>query len=206
MTEREANRRRRIALEAARLISEHGIRDYHAAKRKAVERLGLRDESALPKNDEIDAALREHQRLFRGKDQPHTLRTLREAACEAMDYLRQFTPRLVGSVLDGTADENSAVCLHLYCENPEIVINKLTDDHITFTEDSRRLRLDLTRTAEYPVLRLRQENVNFDLTLLPTDAIRQAPLDRGGDRPLHRASLAQVQALCDADQRAAIGE
>ena len=38
-----------IAVEAARLISEHGIRDYHVAKRKAAERLGIAADTALRK-------------------------------------------------------------------------------------------------------------------------------------------------------------
>jgi len=207
MPGRDPNQRRLIALEAARLISEHGIRDYQAAKRKAAVHLGVRDTSALPKNDEIDAALREHQRLFHGLEQPRVLRTLRLAACEAMHYLARFQPRLVGPVLEGTADANSAVCLHLFCESPESVIDQLRDDRIMFTENDRRLRLDSQRSANFPVLRLRQANVDFDLTLLPTDAIRQAPLGRSGEQSLQRASLAQVQALCEtSDQRVAIGE
>ncbi|MBS0438883.1 MAG: hypothetical protein JSS33_05700, partial [Proteobacteria bacterium] len=48
MAARDNPMRRRVAVEAARLISEHGLRDYHAAKRKAAERLNIRDESSLP--------------------------------------------------------------------------------------------------------------------------------------------------------------
>ena len=68
--ERDARTRRRIAVEAARLISEHGIRDYHVAKRKAAERLGIQVDTALPKNSEIEDALREYQRLFQADEQP----------------------------------------------------------------------------------------------------------------------------------------
>ncbi|MEO6690295.1 MAG: hypothetical protein ABIS07_11805, partial [Dokdonella sp.] len=60
--------RRRIAVEAARLISEGGLRDYGRAKTKAAAQLGIFDEAGLPKNSEIEDALREHQRLFRGAD------------------------------------------------------------------------------------------------------------------------------------------
>src|SRR4029077_5157090 len=67
---RDSENRRRIAVEAARLISEHGIRDYHVAKRRAAERLGIAADTALPKNSEIEEALREHQRLFDAKEQP----------------------------------------------------------------------------------------------------------------------------------------
>ena len=193
-----SNMRRRVALEAARLISEHGIRDYQLAKRKAAESLHALDESSLPKNNEIEQALREHQRLFHGDDQPTQLRALREAACEAMRYFARFEPRLVGAVLDGTADTHSTVCLHLFCDTPESVLAMLNDDDMVFEEDSRRLRLDAERSADFPVLRMNQSGIDFDLTVLPRDAIRQAPLDRSGERPLQRAALAAVETLLSA--------
>ena len=187
--------RRRVALEAARLISEQGIRDYQFAKRKAAENLHALDEASLPKNRQIEEALREHQRLFHGDDQPRLLRALREAAVEAMRYFVRFEPRLVGAVLDGTADTHSPVCLHLFCDTPESVLAILNDDGIVFEEDSRRLRLTVEKSVEYPALRITQSNVDFDLTLLPLDAIRQAPLDHGGEKPMRRATLTAVENL-----------
>jgi len=198
MAARDNPMRRRVAVEAARLISEHGLRDYHAAKRKAAERLNIRDESSLPKNSEIEEALREHQRLFHGGDQPGHLRELRVAACEAMRYLKRFAPRLVGPVLDGTADAHSAVALHLFSESPETVIDMLAEDGVEFEEDSRRLRINHAVSADFPVLRIARSGVDYDLTLLPQDAIRQAPLDRTGERPMQRAALAAVEALLSA--------
>ncbi len=88
--------RRRVAVEAARLMSESGIRDFQMAKRKAAERLGANDKSQLPNNAEIEDALREHQRLFQSDEQPQTLRRLREEAREAMKFFKDFDPRLVG--------------------------------------------------------------------------------------------------------------
>lgn len=198
MPARSEQLRRRVALEAARLISEHGIRDYQLAKRKAAENLHALDAASLPKNQQIEEALREHQRLFHRDDQPRQLRALREAALEAMRYFVRFEPRLVGAVLDGTADIHSAICLHLFCDTTESVMGLLTDDGIDFDEDSRRLRLDAENFVEFPVLRITQSGVDFDLTLLPLDAIRQAPLDRSGERPMPRAGLAAVEKLLNA--------
>ena len=76
--------RLRIAQEAARLMSEHGIRDFHHAKLKAAGRLGIADTQSLPRNAEIELALRAHQRLFLADSQPQWLRQRREAAVEAM--------------------------------------------------------------------------------------------------------------------------
>jgi hypothetical protein len=187
--------RRRIALEAARLMSEHGIRDFHQAKRKAAERLGAGEDVGLPKNSEIEDALREYQRLFQADEQPVRLRRLREVARDAMRFFVHFQPRLVGAVLDGTADRHSAVCLHLFSDAAEEVVAFLDDQGIPYEEQNRRLRTSHDAQHEYPVLLFSADEVAIDLTVLPLDAIRQAPLDRVGDRPMRRAALAALEEL-----------
>jgi hypothetical protein len=187
--------RRRIALEAARLMSESGIRDFAAAKRKAAERLGAFDEGSLPKNSEVEDALREHQRLFQADEHPAHLRQLREAAREAMQFFASFEPRLVGAVLEGTADRHSAVCLHVFSDAPEEVMLLLDENGIAYTENERRLRTSRDTQVEFPVLQVVQNGTAFDLTILPRDAIRQAPLDRVDEKPMRRASLAALDEL-----------
>ena len=187
--------RRRIAIEAARLISENGLRDYQQAKLKAASRLGVFEEAGLPSNREIEDALREHQRLFQGNDHLATLLRLREAACEAMRFFARHEPRLVGAVLDGTADAHSAICLHLYTDQPDTIIAELHDHGIPFDEQSRQLRLDRDSVREFPALTLSADGTPVDLTLLPYDLLRQAPLDRISGKPMQRASLSALQAL-----------
>ena len=187
--------RRRIALEAARLMSEHGIRDFHLAKRKAAERLGAGEDIGLPKNSEIEDALREHQRLFQADEQPARLRRLREVARDAMRFFVRFQPRLVGAVLEGTADRHSAVCLHLFTDAAEEVVAFLQEQGIPYEEQNRRLRMNHDAQIEYPVLLFSADEVAIDLTVLPLDAIRQAPLDRVGERPMRRAALAALEEL-----------
>lgn len=192
--------RRRVALEAARLMSEHGIRDYRMAKRKAAEHVGVSDEACLPRNREIEEALREHQRLFRADAQPRALRVRREAARDAMRFLARFEPRLVGAVLDGTADAHSPVNLHVFDDSPEVVAGFLGEHRIAFTPRARTLRLDRQRSAEVPVLLFEADGVTVDLTVLPRDALRQAPLDARDEHPQQRAALAAVEALLDDDR------
>jgi hypothetical protein len=189
--------RLRVAQEAARLMSEHGIRDFHHAKLKAAERLGILDTQALPRNLEVEQALREHQRLFLADSQPKLLRQRREAAVEAMRFLAAFEPRLVGAVLEGTADAHSAVCLHVYSDDPEAVVLYLREHGVPIETQVRRLRYSRDDQPEYPVLLFAADELPFDLTVLPRDALRQAPLDRADDRPIRRASLVQVEMLLD---------
>jgi hypothetical protein len=187
--------RRRIALEAARLMSEHGIRDFHVAKRKAAERLGAREDIGLPKNSEIEDALREHQRLFQASDHPVLLRRMREVARDAMQFFKRFEPRLVGSVLDGTADKHSAICLHLFSDTLEEITGFLREQGIPYEEQTRRLRTSHDTQDDFPVLLFSADDAAVDLTVLPRDAIRQAPLGRTSERPMRRATLAALEDL-----------
>ncbi|WP_347260749.1 hypothetical protein [Rudaea sp.] len=187
--------RARIAFEAARLISESGIRDYALAKRKAAARLGVDADSALPNNVEIEDALREHQRLFHAEEQPRRLRALRETAVEAARFFAAFEPRLVGAVLDGTADEHSAVCLHLFSDDPDAPARLLDEHGIDHESESRRLRIDQGRDADFPVLRFIVGDASIDATVFPYDGLRQAPLDRIDGKPMLRATLAALEKL-----------
>ena len=198
--------RLRIAQEAARLMSEHGIRDFHHAKLKAAERLGIVETQALPRNLEIEQALREHQRLFLADSQPQLLRQRREAAVEAMRFLAAFEPRLVGAVLEGTADAHSAVCLHVFSDDPEAVGLYLREHGVPIETQARRLRNSRDEQPEYPVLLFVADELPFDLTVLPRDALRQAPLDRTDDRPMRRAGLAQVEMLVGEDATEVAGQ
>jgi len=186
-----------VAQEAARLMSEHGIRDFHHAKLKAAERLGIVDTQALPRNNEIEDALREHQRIFHADTQPQALRARREAAVEAMRFMRAFDARLVGAVLEGTADEHSAVCLHVFSDDPDAPALFLRDQGIPLETQSRRLRWSNgdADQDEFPVLLFGADGIPFDITVLPLDALRQAPLDRVDERPMRRATASMVQQL-----------
>ena len=88
-----------IAQEAARIIVNHGVRDYRVAKQKAAERLGVSSRGSLPGNSEIEAAVAEHLQIFGGDAHEDRLRLMRVAALSAMELLSSFTPRLVGPVL-----------------------------------------------------------------------------------------------------------
>ena len=64
----ETERARQVlAQEAARIIVDHGIRDYRVAKQKAAERLGVGGRGSLPGNAEIEAAVANHLQLFGGE-------------------------------------------------------------------------------------------------------------------------------------------
>lgn len=187
--------RRRIAIEAARLIAEQGMRDYHAAKLKAAARLGFSQEIDLPRNSEIELALREHQRLFQSQTHSSHLSRLRAVAVEAMQFFHGMEPRLVGAVLEGSADEYSAVCLHLFADDLMEITSLLAERNIPFRQHERRVRLDVRNEARVPALEFAAGSSAVDITVFPRDGLRQAPLDRISEKPMRRASLNAVRQL-----------
>lgn len=197
---RTRERRQRLAIEAARLMLEGGIRDFHQAKLKAAARLGEHDERDLPRNAEVEEAMREYQRLFRADVQPAHLSLRRDAALKAMQFFAKFDPRLVGPVLEGTADEHTAVMLHLHHDNADDVAHFLDENGIPHEQRERQVRLDRERTEEFPVHLFSADDVPFDITVLPRDVLRQAPLDRTGGKPMQRASLVALRELIAADE------
>lgn len=197
---RTRERRQHLAFEAARLMAEGGVRDYHQAKLKAAQRLGIFDDASLPRNREIEDALREYQRLFLGSDQPQEVRRRREAALRALDFFGDFEPRLVGPVLDGTADANSVVALHLHSDDADAVTRHFEEHGVPVVARNRHLRLDREREGDFPVWLFSAEDLSFDVTVLPGDVLRQAPLSGIDGKPMRRASATQLRTLLAEDE------
>lgn len=195
---RSENLRLALAREAARLMAEHGISDFLAAKRKAAARFGVEDGAVLPKNTEIEAALGEYQRLFGGESHAEMLNTQRLAALEAMRRLREFEPRLVGPVLTGTATEHSDVQLHLFADRPESVTIKLMDQRIPHEVTERRVRMNAERVLNYPGVRFEIADQPVEATVFPLDGIRQAPVSPVDGRPMRRADIDELETLVTA--------
>ncbi|MEP6940130.1 MAG: hypothetical protein ABI846_10220 [Rudaea sp.] len=193
-----AQLRARIAAEAARVISESGIRDYAFARRKAAARFDAREPAAMPDNEEIEAALRAHQRLFHADEQPRTLRRLRRTALAAMRFFAAFEPRLVGAVLEGTADGHSAVSLHLFCDDADAPVRFLDERNLRYEMRERRMRHG-TQEAGFTTLRFVAEDATIDATLFPVDALRQAPTDPRNGRAMRRATIEALELLLSAE-------
>ena len=194
-TPRGENLRRALAQEAARIMAEHGIRDFLVAKRKAAERFGVHEGAVLPKNTEIEEALVAYQRLFGGTVHRESLQALRHAALAAMRRLPEFEPRLVGSVLSGTATEHSPVQLHLFADCAESVVMRLIDQGLAHEVTEKRVRMSPERVLVCPGLRLRIEDRPIEATVFPPEGIRQAPVSPVDGRPMRRASALEVEAL-----------
>lgn len=187
--------KQRIAQEAARILSEHGDDNYRAACNKAADRLGVTDKRHYPNNLDIENALKEYQRLFRGNSQSQALQQLRQLAFEAMESLHRFQPHLVGPVLEGTADRNSGIKLHLFADTPEDVVLALVDLRISWRDGETKMRYRGGETRYYPVFRFHAGDNLVELIVFPVIGLRHPPLSSVNDQPQQRASLKEVKAL-----------
>ena len=186
-----------VAQEAARIIVNQGIRDYGLAKKKAADRLGLTVRGALPGNAEIEQAVSEYLQIFAGESHSDLLRSMRLAALSAMEMLATFTPRLVGPVLNGTADANSAVNLHVFADNPEAVALSLDKCGISYRPYERRLKSRRDQADTYAGYEFHHGDAAVQATVFPVDGIRQAPMSPVDGKPMKRADTRTVQELID---------
>jgi hypothetical protein len=125
--------RSRIAQTTARLIAEHGLTDWNAAKRKACRQLGLPERQALPDNEEVEQALRDYNSLFQPDEQRARLRLQRSEALSWMERLAHWNPILTGAVAAGWATAHSEVRLELEAEDAKSVELALINEGVEYT-------------------------------------------------------------------------
>jgi hypothetical protein len=151
MSSRDAHSRQaraRIADLAARFISEHGIRDYSHAKRKAARQLGLPDGQGLPSNEEVDAALIQRQDLYEPDEQAAILAALREQAIAVMRVFQRFAPTLTGAVATGAVSEHSLIELEISADSSKDFEQHLFNQGIEFKIQDRGGRMAYLLFAE----------------------------------------------------------
>jgi hypothetical protein len=187
--------RQQLAEEAARLMAEHGIEDFALAKRKAAERLGVRSGGALPSNNEIHERLVERQRLFEPDEQERRLTKLRSLASDVMLVLEPFRPKLVGSVLDGTATVSAAIELHVFSDAPEDVAAALEERGFRLHDSQRRYRFGKEVIEQIPGFELTLDDEDLEVMVFPERGSGHAPLSPIDGKPMRRASRSAVLAL-----------
>jgi hypothetical protein len=125
--------RRLLAQEAARIMIGEGVDDYGVARRLAASRLEIPARRYWPSDEEILDAAHEWRRIYRLNCGEAHLNHLRRLACEAMEFLEGFYPRLTGCVATGAAGKHAAIKLEVFADSAEDVLKKLLDVRIPYT-------------------------------------------------------------------------
>ena len=114
-----------------------------------------------------------------------------------MELLAEFSPRLVGPVLVGTADENSAVNLHVFADSDEVVAMELADIGLTYRSYERRLKSRRGQVETYAGFEFHHSYNAIQATVFPIDGIRQAPISPVDGKPMRRVDTNAVQQLLE---------
>jgi predicted nucleotidyltransferase len=114
--------RNRVAQEAALLLYVSQEKEYKQAKQRAAQTLGAR---ILPSNFEVAEELDRIAEEREGTQRKELILRMRMEAQNIMEALKEFSPRLVGSVWRGTAHRNSDIDILTFSQEPSQVLSRL---------------------------------------------------------------------------------
>src|SRR3974390_3472133 len=133
--------RHAIGREAARLMYERLESEYYTAKRKAAKRLCRHDVKPkdLPSNAEIRDQIQVFARIHEGDKRTEHLRDMRLEALRLMRLLRQFRPRLIGSVMTGHVRKGSDIDIHVFSDSANLISNLLENEGFQFDLERKQI-------------------------------------------------------------------
>jgi predicted nucleotidyltransferase len=116
--------KKRVAREAALLLYTSQEKEYKQAKKRAAENLGAR---ILPSNLEVARELDAIAEEMEGASRHARLIQMRKEALKIMRVLKDFNPRLIGSVWRGTINKNSDIDIVAFASTPNVVVAQLQE-------------------------------------------------------------------------------
>ncbi len=191
--------RQQIAEEAARIMLEHGERDFQSAKLKAAKASGLIDQSALPSNQEIEEQIKQRQVIFTPDTHKALIYNKRLQAQNAMIFFRDFNPHLTGAVFDGTASKYSPLEIHLFVDTVEEVTIFLLEHNAPFQLSERKLRLGKNEEITVPMLRFYADEQEVEVTVFLPKYKNHSPISSIDGAPQRRANLKKLQKVMESD-------
>ncbi len=199
--ERFGGLRSSIAIEAARLMYEEGVKQYFTAKRMAAKRLcgrvaGQRlryRPNDLPSNGEIRDALLALAELAEGSTRTRRLFAMRVVALEAMRALLAFEPRLIGSVSTGHIRKGSDVDLSVFPADPEALERRLDELGWTYEKEPVTIQKggQIREYLHYHVA----DAFPVELTVYEPRELRQRPRSSTDGKPIVRVRASALEKL-----------
>jgi hypothetical protein len=182
-----------LAHETAKIITAEGVRDFRRAKLKASERLGNSQHGSLPSNFEIEQAITSFQKTFvSGYEQQ--LLVERQIALIIMEWLQDYTPFLVGPVLEGTAGINTPISIHVACDTVESVVERLQDKSVELKLTERRLKLN-NNFIFLPTINFEYQNNEIEVVVFSLRQQYQLPKSKSQNRSMQRINLKRLKEL-----------
>lgn len=184
--------RRRIAEEAARFMVDGVESEYLNAKERAMMMLGLSDQSRMPSNRQIKECIQSLTKEELGEDEvKRRLRQMREIAAALMATIEDFDPHLIGSTLTGEIRATSDIDLHAYCDDLEVLLNRLSDCGY---EDIEVEQIE-NRKGNFVHFRWAEEGYPVEITIYPWSWRELVMYSSVTGKPMKRANLKMVNGL-----------
>ncbi|THB74865.1 MAG: hypothetical protein D6B28_01300 [Gammaproteobacteria bacterium] len=185
-----------IAAEAANIVIEKGI-DIELARREACKKFGISDRKKIPKDQEIQALLRERSELFnyQGMKQDKELEQIRQTAVKAMQLFTEFRPKITGAILDGIYHHGSSIELHIFANTIEEVERKLIHSSVPFELNERKLKAGKNSWETFYLITFYAGDDKIEALIFLSDDPHRNILDSVSDAPLERLSLKQFMEL-----------
>jgi len=189
----------RIAVEAARLMYEEGVKEYFNAKRIAAKRiLGAQGgrrlrfrPRMLPSNGQIQAALLALADASEGPCRARRLFAMRVVALQHMEPLLSFSPRLIGSVATGRARWGSDIDIHVFADDTEALFDCLRDEGWQWRERKVVIRRG---TGLHTYVHIDIESVcPVELTLYPPADLWATSRSSTDGKPIDRVSIERLR-------------
>ncbi|MDH3376403.1 MAG: hypothetical protein OEQ39_05475 [Gammaproteobacteria bacterium] len=187
--------RQLISIEAARIMADTGLRDFHSAKEKARTRLDLGHAVGLPSNAEIDDAVADQISIFgsRSSDELKVM-GLRQAK-ELMLFLHCFKPRLSGALSQSAVTPHTPIELHVFAPTLEDLLQFLNQSRVPHEARDKRLRFGGGTERRLPMIGFCFDDVAVELTVFSTQRYQSPPLSPIDGRPMPRLTLRSVDKL-----------
>jgi len=123
--------RKKVAIEAASLLYTSQEKEFKQAKLKAAETLGVR---VLPSNREIAEAFDKIAEEKEGSSRQELLIQMRKEALQIMQTLKDFHPKLIGSVWRGTIHKDSDIDIITFSQDHNAVYAKIKENKFKITK------------------------------------------------------------------------
>jgi hypothetical protein len=173
--------------------------EYFTAKRKAAKRLCRQSPKPedLPSNAEIRELVQSFARLHEGERRTENLRDMRLAALHLMRQLRQFRPRLIGSVCTGHVRKGSDIDLHLFTDSVGLVTDLLEAEGYQYDVERKEVTKH-NETRRFTHVHV-YERFNYELTVYAEDQAHYVFKSSITGKPIERVSIRELEELLHRD-------
>lgn len=186
-----------LVRECAKLMYHEGVTQYYTAKRIAAKRICKNGNQYFPSNADISEAVYQLSLQDHEFDQGDILFRMRMKALEMMQILKEFSPRLIGSVSTGKIKRCSDIDLHVFCDDIEILVIFLNEENISFEQQEVMIMKGNKPKLFQHVYILNEFNI--ELSVYDNNELRVVSRSSTDGKPIVRLSQTKLEALINQD-------